>query len=79
MRAASRSLGTRRIASACAGSVPVNLAAWKKCHGGPGSHILVLRLDSGLPIRRLTKYEFSVDRNIKLHQHAVLYAGVNPF
>ncbi|AGP36743.1 hypothetical protein BE04_44845 [Sorangium cellulosum] len=48
-------------------------------HSGRASHVLVLRLDSGLPIRRLADYEFSVDQNIKLHQHEVLYAGLNPF
>ncbi|MGK3971036.1 hypothetical protein WMF38_04910 [Sorangium sp. So ce118] len=56
-----------------------NLFIGATTHGGRGSHILVLRLDSGLPIRRLTNYEFSVDQNIKIHQHEVLYAGVNPF
>ncbi len=48
-------------------------------HAGRGSHLLVLALDTGLPVTRLTDYEFSVSQNIKLHQHTVLFAGANPF
>ncbi|WP_437909857.1 hypothetical protein WME95_19510 [Sorangium sp. So ce327] len=48
-------------------------------HSGRASHLLVLQLDIGLPIRRLNNYEFRVDQNIKLHQHNVLYTGLNPF
>jgi hypothetical protein len=48
-------------------------------HEGRGSHALEIRLDSGLPVERLTDYEFGVNQVIKLHQHTVLYSGVNPF
>ncbi len=47
-------------------------------HEGRGSHLLVIRVDGGLPVTRLTDYEFSVSQSIKLHQHAVMYAGPNP-
>lgn len=48
-------------------------------HEGRGTHILVLRLDLGLPVTRLTTYESSVRQSIRLDQHRVIYAGPNPF
>jgi hypothetical protein len=56
-----------------------NLFIGATTHSGRATHLLVLRLDIGLPIRPLNNYEFRVDQNIKLHQHEVLYAGLNPF
>lgn len=50
-----------------------------RTHAGRASHVLLIRIDSGLPIMRLSDYEFSVSQNVKLHQHTVLYAGLNPF
>jgi hypothetical protein len=47
-------------------------------HEGRGSHLIILRVDGGLPVTRLTDYEFSVSQSIKLHQHTVLYSGPNP-
>ena len=48
-------------------------------HEGRGSHILVIKLDLGLPITKLTTFESSVSQSIRLDQHRVLYHGVNPF
>jgi hypothetical protein len=47
-------------------------------HAGRGSHLILLRVDLGLPVTRLTDYEFSVSQSIKLHQHTVMYSGPNP-
>lgn len=48
-------------------------------HEGRGTHVLVLRLDLGLPVTRLTAFESSVSQIIRLDQHRVIYSGPNPF
>ena len=48
-------------------------------HQGRATHLIVLRLDSGVPVDRVGYYEFQVRQNIRLDQHVVLFAGQNPF
>lgn len=48
-------------------------------HAGRGSHILLLRLDSGVRVVRTAEFEFRAETSIRLDQHMVLYAGPNPF
>lgn len=47
-------------------------------HEGRGSHVVVLRISAGLPVRRLSTFEFASDQTIRLDQHQVLYIGPNP-
>jgi hypothetical protein len=47
-------------------------------HVGRGTHVIVLRLDSGLSVRRTGPLEFAADQIIRLDQHRVLYIGPNP-
>jgi hypothetical protein len=48
-------------------------------HQGRATHVIVLRLDSGVPVERVGYYEYCVRQNIRLDQHVVLFAGPNPF
>ncbi|MEZ4303008.1 MAG: hypothetical protein R3B70_49245 [Polyangiaceae bacterium] len=48
-------------------------------HAGRGSHVLVVKLDNGLPIERTGYYEVCVRQSVRLAQHQVLYSGPNPF
>lgn len=48
-------------------------------HEGRGSHILVLRLDMGMPIENCGMYELRVRQGVRLDQHQLVYAGENPF
>ncbi len=48
-------------------------------HEGRGTHIIVLRLDSGIPVERLSYYEYAVRQTIRIDQHVVVYEGENPF
>jgi hypothetical protein len=57
----------------------MNLFIGATTHEGRGTHILVLHLDSGVPVERVSYYEYAVRQTIRLDQHVVLYAGENPF
>ena len=56
----------------------VSLFIGAPTHAGRGSHVVVLRIDSGLPVRRTALLEFAADQVIRLDQHRVLYIGPNP-
>jgi hypothetical protein len=57
----------------------MNLFIGATTHAGRGSHILVLRVDSGVPVERVGYLEYCVRQTLRLDQHMVLYAGPNPF
>ncbi|WNG18842.1 hypothetical protein [Cystobacter fuscus] len=58
----------------------MNLFLAQSTHEGRGSHILVIRLDPGVRITKMSDlYEFRIQDSLKLHQHEVLYEGKNPF
>ncbi|AKT37190.1 uncharacterized protein CMC5_013200 [Chondromyces crocatus] len=48
-------------------------------HEGRGTHLLVIRVDSGIPIETTGYHEVCVRQRIRLDQHMVLYHGPNPF
>ena len=48
-------------------------------HSGRGSHIIVVRLDNGLPLERTGYYEVCSNQTVRLDQHQVLYSGPNPY
>lgn len=56
-----------------------NLFIGATTHEGRGSHVLLLRIDSGILVERVAYLEFCVRQSLRLDQHAVLYAGPNPF
>jgi hypothetical protein len=56
-----------------------NLFIAAKTHEGRGTHVLVLQIDSGIPVERVGFYEYAVRQSIRLSQHVVIYAGENPF
>jgi hypothetical protein len=57
----------------------MNLFIGATTHEDRGTHIVVLRLDSGIPVERVSLYEYVVRQTIRLDQHVVLSAGENPF
>jgi hypothetical protein len=48
-------------------------------HVDRGSHLLVVRLDPGIPLEMTGPLEFRSRQSIRLIQNEVLYAGLNPF
>jgi hypothetical protein len=56
-----------------------NLFIGASTHEGRGTHLLVLHLDSGVPVERVGHFEYVVRQTIRLDQHVVLFAGENPF
>ena len=56
-----------------------NLFIGATTHEGRGSHILVLRIDSGVLVDRVAYLEYVARQSLRLDQHSVLYAGPNPF
>jgi hypothetical protein len=56
-----------------------NLFIGATTHAGRGSHLMVLRLDSGVPVERTGYLEFCVRQTLRLDQHVVLFSGENPF
>jgi hypothetical protein len=48
-------------------------------HEARGTHVIVLRLDSGIPVERTGYFEYAVRQTIRLDQHVVVYQGENPF
>lgn len=48
-------------------------------HVDRGSHLLVLRLDPGIPLEQTGPLEFRTRQSIRLIQHELLYTGPNPF
>ncbi len=48
-------------------------------HAGRGSHIVVVRLDRGLALENCSYYEYRCQCSVRLDQHAIIYAGANPF
>jgi hypothetical protein len=61
------------------GDAHTNLFIGATTHAGRGSHVLVVRLDNGLPLERSGFYEVCARQSVRLTQHQVLYAGENPF
>lgn len=48
-------------------------------HAGRGTHLILIRIDLGIPVERLTHLESCVHQILRLDQHHVLYSGPNPF
>lgn len=58
----------------------MNLFLAQSTHEGRGSYIIVIRIDPGMRVTKMSDlYEFRVENSIKLHQHEVLFSGKNPF
>jgi hypothetical protein len=56
-----------------------NLFIGASTHAGRGTHILVLRLDMGMPVEQCGYMELRVRQSVRLDQHFVIYKGENPF
>lgn len=56
-----------------------NLFIGATTHAGRGSHVVVVRLDNGLPLEKTGYYEVCARQSVRLVQHQVLYSGANPF
>ena len=57
----------------------MNLFIGASTHEGRGTHIIALRLDSGIPLEDAGLYETRVRQSIRVDQHEMIYNGPNPF